>query len=161
MQYGRLARKPTALLWDSRRARLHLCSKRLDVAHLRCCGTKEDQMTSSHGRSGYIHRCTGSQANPVIHFVCPLSGSPTCFPSFGSHNRTELSILPLASIFSIPFHSTHRIQPVWPVNVCFGSSIFKSHKRTELSPDPVASIEPVGENDAHRMGDWWPETRSV
>ena len=80
-------------------------------------------------------------------------GSPTCLPVLGSHSRTELSMLPVATWRSRPSHSTHRSQPVWPASVAAGVSESRFHSRHVLSPEPVARNRPVGENEAHRMGE--------
>lgn len=67
-----------------------------------------------------------------------------------------LSILPVATVLSIPSHSTHNNHPVCPARVYFGVSVSKSQIRHVLSPDPVARRRPVGEKEAHRMGDECP-----
>lgn len=65
-------------------------------------------------------------------------------------------MLPVATILSIPSHSTHNNQPVCPVRVDWGVSVSRFHNLQVLSPEPVASSRPVGENEAQRMGDACP-----
>lgn len=67
--------------------------------------------------------------------------------------QTVLSMLPVATMRSMPSHSTHSNHPVWPARVDWGVSVSRFHKRQVLSPDPVARSFPVGENEAQRMGE--------
>lgn len=77
--------------------------------------SSENERQQNEGKVGKgvkTHMCIGSHARLVIHFECPLIGSPNCFPVFGSHILTVLSILPVATCLSMPSHSTQRSHPV-------------------------------------------------
>jgi hypothetical protein len=78
-------------------------------------------------------------------------------PHFESNRTlTVLSMLPVATVLSMPSHSTQSSQPVWPVRVETGVSVSKFHRRQVLSPEPVARSFPVGEKEAQRMGEACP-----
>lgn len=85
---------------------------------------------------------------PHLHSIHQLSSHLNA-----AKQRTVLSMLPVATVRSIPSHSTHSNHPVWPASVYLGVSVSRSHRRQVLSPDPVASIFPVGENEAQRIGE--------
>ena len=68
------------------------------------------------GRPG-VWRWYGSQARLLTHLVWPFMGLPRASPVCGSHNRTVLSMLPVASVEASGDQLTTRIQLVWPLRV--------------------------------------------
>lgn len=76
----------------------------------------------------------------VTHFACPVSAAPTAFPVSGFHNRTDLSMLPVANRFPSGDQATQSTQREWPDNVNLGVPVSVSHIRAVLSPEPVASL---------------------
>ena len=99
------------------------------------------------GRSAGVQRWKGSHARLRIAFVWPFNGPPSDSPLCGFHNRTLLSIEPVAKVQSSGDHETARINDVWPFKVYFGVPVSQSHIRILLSPLPVARREAeAGEN---------------
>src|SRR5690625_2008854 len=94
----------------------------------------------------------------VIHFAWPVKGpAPMGLPVCGSHNRTDLSMLPVASRAPSGDQATQSTQCVCPERVYLGVPVSVSHIRAVLSPDPVARRELVaGLNCAARIASPWP-----
>ena len=121
----------------------------LIASHIRI--VKSFEADASRVRPGSL-AWYGSHAMLVIHFVCPFRGPPRGLPFAGSHNRTVLSILPVASMPSSGDHATASTHPVWPFRVCCGVPVSQSNILAVLSPLPVASFDDVaGENAVARI----------
>jgi hypothetical protein len=88
----------------------------------------------------------------VTHFVWPFIGFPNCFPVFGSHIRTVLSILPVAILESSGDQLTAKTQLVCPFRVCTGVPVSQSQILAVLSPLPLTiRDDDFGENCVARI----------
>src|SRR5258706_764649 len=76
---------------------------------------------------------------------CPESVS-LAVPVFASHSFTDLSKLPLATVWPSAAKATEVISPLCPLSICFSAPVAVSHNLIVfLNPSTVANVCPSGE----------------
>ena len=97
------------------------------------------------GKGVYQSSCAGG---PQPEEVSPsIAGCPgNSRYGRASHNRTVLSLLPVAIVLPSGLNATLLTHRVCPIRVRLSVSVWTSHSRTVLSPLPLAIVFPSGLN---------------
>ena len=88
-----------------------------------------------------------SGENATEHAVPELRKIAMQLPVPPSHNRTDLSLDPEASLEPSAENVTQRTVSQWPMRVLMWRPVLLPHNRMVPSPDADASLESLGEND--------------